>query len=162
MPTDAPGLIVPPPPPRAVEPEPAPVPATPTPQPDEPARPSPRPPARREPAKPEPARPEAPKPESPAETTKPEESTRPPATLQTTPTGAEAELEKTIRATLGQAGADLARVDVRRLNSDARTQYDTAQRFIAQAEDAVRARNLVFAKSLADKAAALAAQLAGK
>ena len=60
-----------------------------------------------------------------------------------------------------RATADLNRVDYRALNADARTQYDTAKRFIRQAEDAVRAKNLVFAKNLADKAAALAAQLAG-
>ena len=48
------------------------------------------------------------------------------------------------------------------LNADAQTQYDTAKRFIRQAEDALRAKNLVFAKNLADKAAALAAQLAGR
>ena len=41
------------------------------------------------------------------------------------------------------------------------TQYDTAKRFIRQAEDAMRTKNLLFAKNLADKAAALAAQLGG-
>ncbi len=155
-----PRLDVPPPPPRVVEPEPAPPAPAPAPE-EEPAPPTPpRPPARREPAKAEAPKPEPPKPEPPPET-KPGES-RPPVTLQTTPTQGEAELERTIRARLGQATADLARVDIRTLNADARMQYDTAQRFVAQADEAVRARNLVFAKSLADKAAALAAQLAGK
>jgi hypothetical protein len=41
-------------------------------------------------------------------------------------------------------------------------QYDTAKRFIRQADDAVKSKNLVFAKNLADKAAVIAAQLAGR
>ena len=57
------------------------------------------------------------------------------------------------------AGEDTAGFE---LNVDARTQYDTAKRFIQQSDGAIRAKNLVFAKNLADKAAALAAQLAGK
>jgi protein-disulfide isomerase-like protein with CxxC motif len=47
------------------------------------------------------------------------------------------------------------------LNADAKIQYDTAKRFIRQADDALRAKNLVFAKEVAAKAAALAAQLGG-
>ena len=62
----------------------------------------------------------------------------------------------------GGLNLDLSRIDYRLLNADAKTQYDTAKRFIRQADDAMRAKNLVFAKSLADKAAALAAQLGGK
>ena len=61
-----------------------------------------------------------------------------------------------------RATADLNRIDYRALNAEARVQYDTAKRFISQAQEALRAKNLVFARSLADKAAALAAQLAGK
>ena len=41
-------------------------------------------------------------------------------------------------------------------------QYDTAKRFAVQAEESLQARNLVFASNLADKAAALAAQLLGR
>jgi len=41
-------------------------------------------------------------------------------------------------------------------------QYDTAKRFIQQAEDALKAKNFVFAEQLADKAATLAAALAQK
>src|SRR5262249_16660955 len=58
--------------------------------------------------------------------------------------------------------SDLSRVDYRLLNADARNQYDTAKSFIRRSDEAVRAKNLVFAKNLADKAAAPAAQLAGK
>lgn len=88
---------------------------------------------------------------------------KPAPTLQTTPAGAEAEVERAIRTVIVRTNADLGRVDYRRLNQDARSQYDTAKRFIQQAEEALRPpRNLVFARNLVDKAAALAAQLAGR
>jgi len=156
----APPLQVPPPPPRVVEPAqnepPAPVPLPKEPERSAPARPAPR----AEAAKPEPPKPEEPKPDTVAEP-KPDEGPRA-TTLQTTPAGEESAVEQTVRAQLGRAAGFLAHIDYQRLNLDARTQYDTAKRLIKQAEDALRARNLVFAKTLADKAAALAAQLAGK
>jgi hypothetical protein len=86
----------------------------------------------------------------------------PAPTLQTTPAQREVEVERRIRTVIGQASMDLGRVDARSLNADARTQFDTARRFVAQAEEALRARNLVFASNLADKAATLAAQLSGR
>jgi hypothetical protein len=166
MPTS---LDVPVPPPRLVEPldVEAPPPAR---LPEEPARPVParaRPAPAPPPARPEPQKAEAPKPEPPpADPPKAAEDAPkpapPPTTLQTTPAGAEGEVERSIRTTLARAAADLTRVDYRVLNADARTQYDTAKRFIQQAEEAARAKNLVFAKNLAEKAAALAAQLPGK
>ena len=162
-------LDMPAPPPRVIEtadvepPQPVPMP--------DPAR---RPPVRRpEPApagrlgRPDP-RGEAPKSEAPAaaaaDAPKPaDESPRPPATtLQTTPTGAEGDVERSILGMLNRASGDLNRVDYRALDADARTQYDTAKRFKQQAEEAVRAKNLVFAKNMAEKAATLAAQLAGR
>ncbi len=159
---EPPALDVPAPPPRViietVEVDAPPVPAPPDPR---------RPPVRRpEPAatgrgtRPEP-RADTPRTDAtPAEAVRPaEESARPPS-LQTTPTGAD--VERSIRLTLNRAAADLNRVDYRALNTDARTQYDTAKRFAQQAEEAVRAKNLVFARNLADKAGALAAQLAGR
>lgn len=162
---DAP-LDMPVPPPRdveSIESEPPPV----VPLAQEPARNTPtraRPTPPREPARPEPARPEPPRPETaPVEPPKPEEPPKPPpTTLQTTPPTAEGEMERGVRAALTKASADLNRIDYRALNNDARTQYDTAKRFIRQAEDAIRAKNLVFAKSVADKAVVLAAQLAGR
>lgn len=131
-------------------------------------------PARNAPARPRPApapqqpRADAPKPETPPppapEPPKPtEDAPRPPSTtLQMTPATAEGELERGVRAAIAKAAADLNRVDYRALNADARTQYDTAKRFIVQADDNIRTKNLVFAKSLADKAVVLAAQLAGR
>ena len=162
---DMPGLEMPAPPPRDVEPAevdaPPPVPLA-----SEPARstpPRPRaapPPPRSEPPKSEPAKPEPPPAVEPPKAA--EEPARPPTTLQTTPATAEGEVERAIRAQLQRATADLNRVDYRALNADARTQYDTAKRFARQADDAIRTKNLVFAKNLAEKAATIAAQLAGR
>jgi outer membrane biosynthesis protein TonB len=87
--------------------------------------------------------------------------TPPPTTLQTTPTQREGEVERRVRILIAQAMNDLNRVNYQALNGDARNQYDTAKRFATQAEEALRARNLVFASNLADKAAGLAAQLLG-
>jgi hypothetical protein len=166
--SDAPPLDMPAPPPRDVEPDgteaPAPVPLIAEPARNAPPRPRPAPP--REPARPEPPKAEPPKPEPPpADPSRPpnEEAPRPPTTLlQTTPTVEEGDLERGILATLARANADLSHVDYRTLTTEGRAQYDQAKRFIRQAEDAARARNLVFAKTLAEKAGALAAQLAGR
>jgi len=163
---DSPPLDMPASPPREVEPSeaetPQPVPLPQEPARNTPVRPRPTPPRdqpRVEPARPEPPKSEPPPAEPPPKT---EEPPKPPPLLQTTPATAEGEVERGIQATLTRANADLNRVDAARLNPDARTQYDTAKSFIRQADAAVRAKNLVFAKNLADKAAVLAAQLAPK
>jgi hypothetical protein len=164
---DGPPLDVPAAPPREAEPtevEPTPlVPLITEPARNTPPRPRTSPvreqPARQEPPKPEPPKVEAP----PAEPPKIEEAPKPPpSNLQTTPPQAEGEVERGIRASLSKANTDLNRVDYRLLNADARTQYDTAKRFIRQADDALRTKNLVFAKNFADKAAVIAAQLGGR
>jgi hypothetical protein len=166
---DQPALMMPEPPPRDVQPMDAEVPA-PMPLPGEPEHQTPsraRAPQRTEPAKPEAPKPEAPKTDVPVEAPKPaEETPRPPTppatTLQTTPAAAEGEVERSIRATVSRALGDLSRIDYQRLNTDARNQYDTAKGWALKAQDAMRGKNLLFAKTLADKAADLAAQLAGR
>ena len=80
--------------------------------------------------------------------------------LQTAPTTAEGEAERSVRATIARATSDLSHVDYRALNADGRSQYDQAKRLMRQADDAMREKNLVFARSVADKAATIAAQLA--
>jgi outer membrane biosynthesis protein TonB len=158
---EMPALEMPPPPPRDVEPSEAEAP---------PPMPLVAEPARTAPARPRPA-PAAPRPETPrpadtpaaVEPPKPaDDASHPPPTLHTAPATAEGDVERGIRASLQRATADLNRVDYRALDADARTQYDTAKRFARQAEDAMRAKNLVFAKQLAEKAASLASQLAGR
>ena len=152
-----PPLEVPAPPPRLVLPiqtqaDVEPPPAVPT---EEPRRPQPVP-----------ARPRATPQADPPQVV---EEPRPPATapappppataLQTTPAAEQGEVERGIRATMSRATGELNKIDYRVLNVDARSQYDTAKRFVQQADDAIRMKNLPFAKNLADKAAALAAQL---
>ncbi len=165
---DAP-LDMPEPPPRDVAPNdvepPPPVPLVP-----EPARSAlprltaPREQPKPKPPKPEPAKVEPPLPEPAAEPPPrtADDPAKAPTTLQTTPATEEAEVERGIRAALMRAAADLSRINYRALNPDAQTQYDTAKRFIRQADDAIRSKNLVFAKSFADKAATIAAQLGGR
>jgi hypothetical protein len=87
-----------------------------------------------------------------------EPPTTPPATVVLTPTNA-AEFERRIRAQLARAEADLGRVNRQTLGREARAQFDTAQGFVRQCHDALRARNLPLAGQLADKAATMAALL---
>ena len=72
-------------------------------------------------------------------------------------------LEQEIRDQLAARHRDLNRVDYQALNADAKTQYDQAKRFMRRRrKKRCAAKNLVFAQNLADKAATLAAQLAGR
>jgi hypothetical protein len=167
---DGPPLDVPAAPPRQVEPNeaetPQPIPLISEPARSTPTRPRQTPP-REQPARPEPPKTEPPRtdtpPPPPADAPKPvDEAPKPAVNLQTTPAQAEVEEERNIRASLARANTDLSRIDYRGLNTDARTQYDTAKRFVRQADDALKGKNLVFARNLADKAVAIAAQLGGR
>jgi hypothetical protein len=82
----------------------------------------------------------------------------PPALVLQTP-GSSAKVDQSVRQLLARAARDLSRLDYRVLDADRRTQYDTAQGFMQQAEDALKARNVMFAGKLADKAATMAAAL---
>jgi hypothetical protein len=55
-----------------------------------------------------------------------------------------------------RAKQKLNAIDRRRLNSGRRADYDSARRFLAQAEDAVKVNNLMLAESSAEKAETLA------
>ena len=149
-----PSLDPPPPPPRVVAiytPEPEPIPLTPAVEPAPPVR---------QPSRP--ARPEQ-KPEPPANSPEPVESAARPVpapSLTLTPTpGSESQTVAAIRDLLGRATRDLSRVNSASLNNDGRSQFDTARRFILQADEALKARNIVYAGKLADKAATMAAVL---
>jgi hypothetical protein len=147
-----PSLDPPPPPPRVVAayaPEPEPIAVTPAVEPATPVRPPSRP------------RPEQ-RPEPVANTPDIVESAARPAppSLTLTPTpGSESQTAAAIGALLERAKRDLSRVNSASLNHDGRAQYDTARRFIQQAEEALKARNVVYAGKLADKAATMAAVL---
>jgi hypothetical protein len=63
---------------------------------------------------------------------------------------------------LERAARDRAGANLRRLSAAGRSQYEQSERFTAQAEQALRDRNLIFAATLAEKAAALALELVGR
>jgi hypothetical protein len=111
----------------------------------------------REPAPP--ARQQAPADTGAATAPAPAPTPTPPPVLQTTANPTEAE-QRTHQA-LDNARLYLGRIDSKRLNlnRELKSQYDIAWGFVRQAEEALRARNLVFAEQLADKAATLAALL---
>jgi hypothetical protein len=162
-PAPPPPLDVPLPPPRVVETADA-DPPNPGTLVDAPASSAPstrRPPPRVEAPKPEPPKPE-PAPPPVAEVPLPAEPDKPPTTLQTAPPEQEAALEKEIRAKLHRANEDLSRVDYGKLKPNAQQQYDQAKGFVTRAEEAIRLKNLVFARTLADTAVTIAAQLSGR
>ena len=150
---ELPELDPPPPPPRVVADytEPEPPPAAPATIEDVPA--PVRPPARQ------------PRPEQKAEASPPAEQpvesvARPPAaSLTITPSAGAEQTTAAIREIMARAERDLGRVNVGALNADGRTQYDTARRFLQQADAALKTRNIVFAGKLADKAYTMAAIL---
>lgn len=151
---EGPPLQVPPPPSRVLvpvedlvstplvaEPEPAPVAVTPR----TPTRPTAE-------AKPQPA---------PAPVVAAPPPVAEPRDLRTaSPTNADS--ERSVREVLARAARDIVRVEYSRLSADGRAQYDQSKRFSAQAEQALKERNLIFAATLADKAATLAAELLGR
>ena len=69
------------------------------------------------------------------------------------------DVEQKARDRLRQAQNDLKRVQRASLSADAKEQYDSAERFARMADDALRAKNFVYAGYCADKAATLASLL---
>jgi hypothetical protein len=83
-----------------------------------------------------------------------------PAPLLRSPDTADDEgVAKSVRDTLTRAEKNLNKVNYQALNPGAKAQHDTARRFIAQANDALKSRRLEFARYLADKADRLSASL---
>jgi hypothetical protein len=155
---DGPALAMPLPPARVFAPpeEPIPVQAPPPEIADaEPPKPAPRPPARTRPA---PAEASKPEPEPPPVVAAPA-APEPGRELRTTSSAADANAERQVRDLLQRASRDLNRVEYRKLSNEGRSQYDQAKRFSDQANEAIKERNFVFAVTLAEKAATLAAQL---
>jgi hypothetical protein len=155
-------LAVPPPPERVIPPPDIPLPAeasvpeTPVPA-IAPATPRPQPPRRAGGNVPDPGPPEPPAPAATGPT--PPDPSR---ELRAAPSAADAQAERMVRETLGRSTRDLGRVNVARLSADGRAQFEQARRFAQQAEQALGSRNFVFAATLADKAASLAADLVGR
>jgi len=121
-----------------------------------PPRTPPRPPVRR-------AEPQPPVDPAPAAATPPVEvPAEPPRELRPASPARDAAAEKQVRDTLALAARDLGGVNYGRLSAEAKAQYDQSKRFTQQAEQALKDRNFVFAATLADKAATLAAGLTGR
>ena len=79
--------------------------------------------------------------------------------VRTPQTANDEQAEREVRAIMGRAQAMLQNLDYRGLSNAARQQWDTARRFITQADNALKIRNYIFARNLADKAETLARQL---
>jgi 2-oxoglutarate dehydrogenase E2 component (dihydrolipoamide succinyltransferase) len=145
-------LEIPAPPPRVVVP-PEPEAPEPPPAPAGDAAPAPKAPRRPQPAPPRSeSRPEAARPALPA----------PAPTLEQALPASPSDMVRRVREQLNLAQRDLDRVDYTGLDADRRAQYDTAKRFVAEAEQALRDKNLVYAAKVAEKAAGLAASLASR
>jgi hypothetical protein len=85
-----------------------------------------------------------------------------PREVRAVPSAAAAAEERKVRDVMARAGRDLQRVDYQRLSAEGKSQYDQSKRFSEQADLAIKDRNYVYAMTLADKAATLAAELAGR
>ena len=110
----------------------------------------------------------APKPEAPVVAAPAEPTTPPVVPSEVRPAEPQPTLrapgsaEKPIRDRITVAQSSLSRVDYAKLSNDGRSQYDQSKRFIQQAEQALKEQNFAFAQTLADKAATLAVELAGR
>ncbi|MGH9254184.1 MAG: hypothetical protein ACRD3C_06395 [Vicinamibacterales bacterium] len=154
---DGPPLQIPAPPEHVLVPVKLPVETAAAPEPE-----LPPPPAAAAPGTPPPARPAPPKPQ-PAPPVAATPAPLPPEPRElTAPSPASGANERSVRDLLTRAARDLGRVDYARLSADGRAQYEQSKRFGEQAEQALKERNLIFAATLADKAATLAAELQGK
>jgi hypothetical protein len=87
----------------------------------------------------------------------------PPLEVRAVPSAAAAAEDRKVREVMGRAWNDLMnRVNYQRLSEEGKKQYDQAKRFHEQADDALKEKNFILAMTLADKAAQLAAELAGR
>ena len=161
---ERPALDVPAPPDRVVPQVPPPEPPLPAIEPveDLSSGTKPSPPARNKPLASKPPAQDPPKPESkpdPPVTETPPPATPPPAPQLKLPENADAQ-SRTIRDTIERTRRMLGQTDRTKLSSrDRQKAFDDAQLFMKQAEDALNAKNLVFAKELADKAERLAKEV---
>jgi hypothetical protein len=146
-------LQVPEPPPRVLAPVEEAVVATPAPAEAPPAAAPPRTAPRTTETRPQPAPPAAAPP--PAAGASPSETRE----LRAARGSPNAATERGVRDLLARAARDLNRIDYRRLGAAGKETYDQSRRFSQQAQQALKERNVVFAATLADKAATLAAEL---
>ena len=165
MPVERPALIVPPPPPRVITPMPLPE-VQPAPEPAEsPAatsKPASRPPRQQSQAAKDTAKTD-PKPEPvPEVPVNPPVATPPPPQLRMPEGNDTAATARQARDTIERTRRVLNGIDPARLNSVLQKALTDAKAFTTQAEEALNAGNVVFAKELAEKAERLAKELQGR
>jgi hypothetical protein len=166
MPVERPALIVPPPPPRVITPMPLPE-VQPAPEPAEsPAatsKPASRPPRQQSQAAKDAAKTD-PKPEPvPEVPVSPPVAPPPPTPQLRMPEGNDsAATARQARDTIERTRRVLNGIDPARLNSVLQKALTDAKAFTTQAEEALNAGNVVFAKELAEKAERLAKELQGR
>lgn len=163
-PADRPALDVPDPPARVVAQLPTPEPPLPAVEvvdelptgtkPSSPTRAS-------KPAPKDPPKPEV-KPDPPPTTEAPPPAQPPAPQLRMPETGDAGAFSRQIRDIVERTRRNLGQINRASLNGRRQSAYDDAQLFLKQAEDALNAKNLVFARELADKAERLAKELQGR
>ncbi len=162
---ESPPLVMPAPPPRVLAPvdQDLPVaeetPVTPEPA---PAVPPPRTASRPTPSRPRTTGTPAEAASPPAESTPPPVAAAPAPEASRELRSVDAAAEQKVRDVLSRAAKDLSRVDYQKLTVDGKSQYDQSKRLAEQAEQALKAGNTVFAATVADKAATVAAELLGR
>jgi hypothetical protein len=162
---EPPRLDVPQPPPRVIEtvaadPRPLP-PELPAGAPADIPPAAPAPPANTAVARPESSRPQEPprtEVSPPSEPAGPKQA----APLRAVPAQQEVRLEAEIRKLMSTASSSLNRIDYQALPASERKQYDFAKSFIVEAESQLKAKNLTYARSLANTAATLARELSSR
>jgi hypothetical protein len=82
--------------------------------------------------------------------------------LRTVETPDEAKALQLLNETISRAGRTLSTIDYRALPRPSQIQYDMAKRFIEQSEEAMKTRNYTAAQLMAEKAATIAKELAGR
>jgi len=164
--SDKPPLDVPPPPPHAIE-----LPAEPLePVGEIPSAPGGTSPGSSRPARPAPPKPEPSKPETKPDTTPATAPSTEPAPVPTPPAASNPQLRtpqtadtstaaRNVRTMIDRARKMLSSVNFPPLSDERKKAYNEAQLFIQQAEDALKAGNIVFAQASASKAETLATQL---
>jgi len=163
VPPDGPPLQVPAPPARVLVPAEEPEPIASVPAPEIPATAAPARPTRPATEARPPAPPAAAAAPPPAPATGPPAVSAPaPRDLRAPSPADNAPTERSVRDVLARAARDINQVDYNRLSPEGKSQYEQSKRFSIQAEQALRERNLIFAATLADKAATLAAELLGR
>ena len=127
--------------------------------------PAPEPPPLPEPAAPPKPAVTAPPPRPRVETPPAQPAAAPQPETQTVrvapaPTTTSAADERRVSELMKKASTDLARVDYKRLTKEGQAQYDQSKRYSDDAGKAIKERNFVYALTLAEKAADIAAELA--